>query len=301
MKYQKFLLAMQLLCFIYACDTPKNDVSEVEKNPHVQSAIGDLPKTTSKYQHEVMVLGTFHFDRNNDGSDVVGKHSADIKSKKNQKTLESLTDKIVREFQPTLVAIELRPSSQKYIDSLYNAYRSGAYELGKNEVFQIGFRVAKKMNLDKVHCVDNRPPQPETVISVDDWDLYAQELSQEEVWHEYDSINNRHNAYMDELMNKISLVDYFSVINSWELSKRNKEFWVTGLVNLGVGDKYLGADLTGNWYRRNTRIFTNVRNLCKNEHEKIFMIYGYGHKWVLEELFSASPEFTLKQPFLEEN
>lgn len=297
MKYHKFLFALQIVLALYACDSSKNDTIDIEATSAVKKAIVGLPKTLSKQHHEVMVLGTFHFDRKNDGSDVVGKHSMDIRSKSNQKILDSLTDKIVREYQPTIVAIELRPSSQKYIDSLYNAYRNGVYELGINEVFQVGFRVAKKMNLDKVHCIDNRPPQPETVDSVDDWDAYAQEMSHEAIWHEYDSINMLHNTYMDELMNKISLVDYLTVANSSELSKRNKQFWVTGLVNLGVGDTYIGADLTGNWYRRNTRIFTNVRNLCKSKNEKIFMIYGYGHKWILEELFSASPEFTTKQLF----
>lgn len=57
----------------------------------------------------------------------------------------------------------------------------------------------------------------------------------------------------------------------------------------------LGADLTGYWYRRNTRIFTNIKNLVASEQEKILVIYGNSHAWVLEELFDASPEFQVIQ------
>jgi len=79
------------------------------------------------------------------------------------------------------------------------------------------------------------------------------------------------------------------------MSARNKKFWLTGLVNLGYDDQYVGADLTGHWYRRNTRIFVNARNLCENKKERIFIIYSNAHKWLLDELSEGSPEFTVVQ------
>ncbi|MEO0506827.1 MAG: DUF5694 domain-containing protein [Bacteroidota bacterium] len=285
------------LCFFISFGTLAQISPNNGNKTSVSQAISELPKTVPSMHHEVMVFGTFHFDRDNDGSDVVGKYTMEVKSEENQKRLDSLIEHIAKRFQPTKVVIELRPHHQKFIDSLYEAYLSGEYVLGKNEVFQLGFRMANKLKLQKVYCIDNRPPQPETVLAIDDWEVYARQMGHESLWHEYDATNNAHNTYMDNLKIQMGLLEYLKLVNSQALSERNKQFWVTGLVNLGVGDSYIGADLTGNWFRRNTRIFANTRHICETNNERVFMVYGYGHKWILEELFKASPEFTVKPAF----
>ena len=254
-----------------------------------------IPVYKNKYDHQAMVLGTFHFNRTSDGSDVIAKNHLDIGTPEHQEQIKSLVSQIINQFKPTIVAVEFRPEFQKAFDSLYTAYKSDSWKLGKNEAFQIGFRVAKALNLPKVHCVDNRPQQPESVTTMDDWDLYAKALGQEQLWHEYDKVNDAYNTYLDEIQKETDITSYLRLLNGTPATKRNKEFWFTGLANLGVGDTYVGADLTGHWYRRNTRIFINARNLCKTRNERILVIYGQGHKWVLDEMFDGSPEFTLKQ------
>jgi hypothetical protein len=67
------------------------------------------------------------------------------------------------------------------------------------------------------------------------------------------------------------------------------------MVHLGAGDKYVGADLTGNWYRRNTRIFTNVFKELGNSPERVLIVYGATHKFALDEIFEAAPEFEVVQ------
>lgn len=282
-----------IIVILFSCENSESKIENVEKEI-VPSYMEEIPDPLIDYQRKAMILGSFHFNRNNDGSDVVAINHTDISTSENQREIEQIVHRIVSEFRPTVVGIEWMPSVQPQIDSLYNEYRAGNWQLSKNEAFQIGFRVAEKMGLETVHCIDNRPPQPETVTSIDDWDVYAQSLDQEELWHEYDETNDAYNSYLDSIQNEISLTQYLALLNSEEVAKRNKELWLTGLVNLGYRDQYIGADLTGHWYRRNARIFVNARNLCTAKDDRILIIYGNAHRWVLEELFEGSPEFEVE-------
>ncbi len=295
------LLLLFPLLLIIGCnpDTSldqKNDLSEDDEA--VAEFIKDIPQVTSPYKHKVMVLGTFHFDRDRDGSDVVAKNHLDITTEESQHQIESLVNQIASEFKPTMIAVEWMPAYQPRLDSLYNEYKNGQWALENHEAFQIGFRLAKQMGLSGVHCVDNRPPQPESVHDIDDWDAYAAGLNQEVMVNEYNEDNNTFNQFMDDMLSKADLIQYLKLKNSPEHLRRYKQFSFTGLVNLGYKDTYVGADFTGNWYRRNTRILVNIRNLSKTENERVLVIYGAAHKWVLDELFDGSPEFEVVQPFM---
>ena len=271
-------------------------VSNEQPSTALNQLTKNIPQVSQKHHHQAMILGSFHFNRGTDGSDVVSKNHIDIKTEENQKQIEQIAERIATQFKPTIIAVEWMPRVQPQMDSLYTAYQNNTWKLGKNESFQLGFRIAKKLNLATVYCIDNRPPQPESINEIDDIEEYAKSLNQEKVWHEYDEDNSRYTAYMDSLKARLDLKTMLSCLNSRENAQRSKELWLTGIVNLGHGDTYLGADFTGNWYRRNTRIFVNARNLCKSKNERILIIYGNAHKWVLDELFDASPEFQLYQP-----
>ena len=52
------------------------------------------------------------------------------------------------------------------MDSLFGEYVKGNYVLEKHETFQIGFRVAKKLGLSKVYCIDNNPPFADFINSL---------------------------------------------------------------------------------------------------------------------------------------
>ncbi len=298
MKINKLLPLSLFLLVITNCQAPKSsDNEEPQKLSKVAEAIGNFPRLEGKEKHKAMVLGTFHFNRNLDGSDVVSKNHIDVMSEISQEGLEDIIAQIVTEFKPTKVAVEWRPNLQPTVDSLYQEYLNGTWKLGKHETFQLGFRIASKMGLPGITCIDNRPRQPESVLSLDDWDTYARENGYEEIWHEFDDENAELNAYMDKMFSELTLKEYFAFLNQKDVAQRFKKLWVTGLVNLGQGDNYAGADLTGHWFQRNTRIFTNIRKLMGEEEEqRVLVIYGQSHKWILDELLETSPEIELLQP-----
>lgn len=294
-----------ILCLVTSCkgDKTKNSSKEGKSLHKVLldsislDHIENIPEFTTGYKHKAMVLGTFHFNRASDGSDVVAKNHIDISTEENQELIKDLSSKIANEYQPTIIVVEWMPKYQSTIDSLYTVYKKTG-ELPKNEAFQIGFRVANQLNLPGVYCVDNRPPQPESIVNMElDFDEYLKSLNQESMVSEYDQDNNAYNNYMDHLLSESNVLEHLITLNSPKNIKRYKAFSFTGLVNAGYTDNYVGADFTGMWYQRNTRIYVNTRNLTKTKNERVLVIYGAAHKWALDEIFDGSPEFTLEQPF----
>ncbi|MCF8242112.1 MAG: DUF5694 domain-containing protein [Melioribacteraceae bacterium] len=62
--------------------------------------------------------------------------------------------KNIAQFKTTKIVVELKTWSQPKVDSLYNEYLKGNYELPIYESYQAGFRLAKLLKHTKVYCID---------------------------------------------------------------------------------------------------------------------------------------------------
>ena len=104
---------------------------------------------------QVLTLGVFHFNFPNlDFVQTAEEDQIDVLLPEYQKEIELIVEKLLV-FQPTVVVVEVDPDSQDVIDSLYNAYLWGKYALERNEIMQIGFRIAKARGLQKLYCVND--------------------------------------------------------------------------------------------------------------------------------------------------
>ena len=284
-----------LLLFIHlnSCQY-KNSADVKENTKKVTSYSLDLyPSLAVTPKHKVLTLGTFHFDRSRDGSDVVANEHIDVTTEINQKKLNRIVERLIR-FNPSKIAVEWKPSKQKVMDSLFHEYKKGNYKLGKHETFQIGFKVAKALGHSRVHCIDNNPPFPDYINAIEDWEKYADSLGHLQLWRAYDVVNKELNTFMDTIQRHVNVLEYLTIINSERHSKRLKELWLTGLVNIGHDGANMGADVVARWYRRNIRLFSTAKNLVR-EDENLLIIYGGAHKWIFDELFESAPDFQVVQ------
>ncbi|MDR1056267.1 MAG: DUF5694 domain-containing protein [Prevotellaceae bacterium] len=102
----------------------------------------------------VLTIGTFHFDFPNlDRIQFTEDNQIDVLLLKYQDEINDLV-KMLAKFEPTIIVIERYPEAQKRIDSLYQEYLMGKYDLKRSEDEQIGFRLAQKMGINKLYCVD---------------------------------------------------------------------------------------------------------------------------------------------------
>ena len=101
---------------------------------------------------KVLVLGVFHFD--NPGlEDYKPEYQLDIHSDERQAEIRELVNKL-ENFRPTKIGLEFKNTAQIRMDSLYNRYREGQFELPANEIYQLGFRLADRSGLQRVYGID---------------------------------------------------------------------------------------------------------------------------------------------------
>lgn len=283
--------SLLLISLLFSCTKEHKPIID---HPNKDKIISEFPIITKKAKHKVLVFGSFHFDMATDGSDVKEGKKMDVLSAKNKAHLDTILIRL-KKFNPTKIAIEWKPDLQVKRDSQYNAFVNGNFELPRNETFQIGFRLAKQLGHSKLYCIDNRPVMPEAIGEIDDIEKFADSLGQSIAFHSYDLENRRFIDYTSEIQKNYELLDVIQLYNSRVYTTRSKQLWTTGMVNLGVYHDYAGTDLTGYWFERNTRIFANAANLVEDQEERILIIYGAAHKWILDELFDSTPEFDLIQ------
>src|SRR5438105_1191999 len=96
----------------------------------------------------VMIIGTYHFS--NPGKDLHDVKAVDMATPKRQAELQAITDALAK-FKPTMVAVEW-PAD--VVDTRYALYLKGSLPVSKNEVVQLGFRLAKQQGLATVHGID---------------------------------------------------------------------------------------------------------------------------------------------------
>ena len=229
---------------------------------------------------EIILVGTFHYP----GRFDVFSHDV-------QKQIDEFTNRLAS-FHPNKIAVEFPYGIQNELDKLYA--RSDKYNFSENvvygnverygvigpfksvnEIVQIGFRLGKKLNLDKIYGIDEdielSDELSDKITPYMDMDSFFEKMrmmtEQAKDLGELYSIHNRdkyiavdHSIYLD--MNKI---------------------------NLG---KYEGSQLVLQWYERNLKIFSNLQNICEKG-DKVLVLIGSAHLKILKELITASNEMNL--------
>jgi len=280
MKFQ--ILVIQFFLAILICNC---SVAQKSKSDNSEKKI------------KVYLLGTFHFAQTDDSYNVLDKH--------HQKSIEELCE-IIQKQKPNKVFVERQPEfeSTNKMDLRFEKYVKTDSLKYKNELFQVGFRVAKNLGHPKVYQCDS-PGMFGKYSSVAY--AYAKENSQMDVMHalakgttnRYDNLVNE-----DSIMQNNSLLDYLRWLNSDEVMNTSHAFYITTFPQVGSRNFYdyddddtlIGAELVADWYRRNIMIYTKMINQVDYTEDAIFLIMGGDHIPILRNLFRDNPHFEVVHP-----
>ena len=100
---------------------------------------------------KVYLVGTFHFD--GAAGDVYKTSREDMKTPQNQRELDDLTRRLARSSADK-VFVEWTTDRQGYVDTTYQLYLQNEFELGNNEVYQVGYRLGKLLKQPRIYCAD---------------------------------------------------------------------------------------------------------------------------------------------------
>ncbi|MBA2744958.1 MAG: hypothetical protein H0U44_01915 [Flavisolibacter sp.] len=234
---------------------------------------------------KVLLLGTFHFD--NPGLDVAKFENADVLSARRQQEIVEVV-KQLKGFNPTKIFIEATPDRQGNYDSLLAAYKRGALQLGANEIYQLGFRLSKELNLALLLCVDYR----EAVFPFDSLVKVITAANQMDqlvfMKKTIDSIQDSHNQQLKTFSIKQMLLA--------SNSKADRDFSVGmyfQFLKAGGKDNHVGSYLVSEWWRRNMIIYENILKRLNGNEERVLVIFGSAHTALLHAFMKYNPEIEL--------
>ncbi len=245
---------------------------------------------------ELMLLGVFHFaDAGLDS--YKPRFSVDIMSAQRQAEIEDLVDRLAQ-FRPTKVAVEQNRTRQPRIDSLYNAYLAGTYTLGTNEVYQLGFRLAKKLGHTRVHAIDigARAAIPDTLAARQVRELGITSIDSAMNADPWSARYRSYYAFNDSIKTVNTLTDHLLYINDPASVRRSHGHYLVASFKFARDTNYVGPDDATRWYNRNLRIFSNIQRITESPSERILAIVGSGHLPILRFLAETSPEHRLIEP-----
>jgi hypothetical protein len=242
---------------------------------------------------EVLTLGTFHFAFPNlDIKKVENKDQIDVLEPEYQKEIEEIVKRISK-FRPTIIAIERDPNLQSHVDSLYDKYLKGEYQLRRNEEEQIGFRLAKASGLKKLYCVDDGGTHYDYINSV----LEGKDSLEKQKFMNffYKNPDSLYLFYEKPIFKTKGVVAELRRLNNDRRVKGDLGNYLIGVFKYEMKENdFFGPDfVTGWWFNRNLRIFRNIQKINAKPADRILIIYGAGHLNILNPLYECSPEYKL--------
>ena len=244
-----------------------------------------LHERTPAEQPTLLVLGTGHF--NNPGRDLINTKVDDVLSEARQAQIAAVVAQLAS-FRPTHIAVEWPLKEQSSLDARYLDYREGRYQLRRGEADQIALRLAAQLGLARVHAVDwNEEPPGED--SDYDWPAYGKSHGQKNLV-----------AAISDPKRAIGIVEPGSQgIGPWLLQLNRPDVLLANHRNyfdwarIGDTERQPGANWVGAWYARNLRIFNNIVRITDRSQDRILVVYGQGHAYLLRQFAAESAAFRL--------
>jgi hypothetical protein len=239
-------------------------------------ALMNEPSVMEGEKAQVALLGVFHFT--NPGLDVVKTKQVNVFEPENQAYLVAFSDRIAQGFKPTKVLVECARKSQPSIEDKFSSYLNGTYQLGTNEIYQLGFRIAKASNASII-CYDERDVHwqaSDLTAYMKEQDTQAQARADSAIKNITEVLNRMHS--------ELSLKELLIEFNSADLDTLNKSLYI-GTNDVGAETNFYGADATASWWHRNFRMYANIQKAAAAG-ERVLVIGGQGHTAILRDILS---------------
>ena len=249
--------------------------------------------TDEPFRTEVMTLGVFHFAYPN--LDAVKTDEIDqisVLDEPYQSEIIAIT-KAIKEFKPTIIAVEMLPQRQPVIDSIYSLYKSYNWVLGKNEVYQLGFRIGRKLNISKIYCVDDPGKHYDNITEIFKDSIRLSKFEN----HYFNSPDSAYELPRPEVKVKNIIDALFNGNDPDQIKERLATYLLHPFKYEEEAGDFTGVDFeSGRWYNRNLRIFRNIQRIPRTAGDKILFIVGSEHLNLLNLFFDVSREFELVSP-----
>lgn len=247
----------------------------------------------------------------NPGLDTINIEADDVLTDERQQELSDLTD-VLQDWQPDSVAVERPAERQDDLNELYRQYHSGKLSYGeefeidpvhpdrdspvsdcRSEVIQVGFRLADRLDHERVYPVD----YPMTLAADFDEEERADLADPAQMQKRARSVTDvelvdpqRKQQEIERHLTESTITEHLCFLNRKEQLRFNHELLFAGSL-AGAEQRYDGSRMLSAWYERNIRIVENLWRATTDETDRVLLLIGSGHVNVLEHLLSEAPMF----------
>lgn len=235
----------------------------------------------------VFVLGTDHLDNPNNG-DMFMSRTENLHSEKRQSEIRHVVD-CLKKFSPTKIALEVLTKDQRRLNENYQSFLNGNLKLTSNERHQFGFQLAEKMKLKELFAVDWN----DNVDGVPDLGIWAEENTSS-IFDDVIEKGKQLTLEYEEYFKNHTIKDYLLLLNAEGNVKSNHEIYMK-LALMGTQSNPAGPMWVAQyWYYRNMIIYKNIADLVSSSDDRIFVLYGAGHLYLLKQFLTESNIFNVK-------
>ncbi|WP_416150313.1 DUF5694 domain-containing protein [Salipaludibacillus sp. HK11] len=234
---------------------------------------------------KVLVVGTFHFGYS---PDMIQADAGDMLAESRQKEILEVVEKL-NHFEPSKVAVEIEKDKEDALNQRYEEYLNNSFELSSSEVHQLGFRICKSRNHQKIYAVDwmgdigNR-----SIGEVLEW----AETNQTEL---YDLITKYYIPKLSPETEGLSILETLRrITNQKERIQIEHELYLH-IAQIGEGIDYVGIDWVRWWYQRNLIIYNNIIKIIENSNERILLVIGGAHVHLVSQFLIESGKVEVKK------
>lgn len=242
-----------------------------------------LSQRPAEVRPALMVMGSGHLANNN--RDVVNIQHRDILGPDRQAQIEEVVAALAA-WRPTRIAVEVESGDQAELDQRYADYRAGRLELTANEIDQFGLRLAARLGHDRLYAVDWNDMPPGEIA---DYDWNSQPYAGDNLarFRALRSPDRARDA--QQMVDAMAIRDWLAAINAPDyLLRQHRVYHDYALLGLE------GANWVGAWHGRNLKIFANITRLAASPDERVLVIYGSGHAFLLNRFASESGAFAVQ-------
>ncbi len=232
---------------------------------------------------EVMIVGGFHMA--NPGRDIHNLVVDDVLAPRRQAEIVAVTNALAR-FQPTKIAVE---DDAADIAPRWAKFGAGTLPPSRNEVVQLGFRLAGTAGLDTVYGIDVEGDFPFEPVQA-----WAAAHGKTDLLDKQGMLVEQRLAVESRILKEKTVGALLRYMNQPALLASDNDFYRTTLF-MGEGATQPGADLLTAWYHRNFMICANLLQLSKPG-DRIVVFYGSGHAFLLRQCVAETPGFRLVEP-----
>lgn len=197
--------------------------------------------------------------------------------------------KSLEAFKPNKMTVEWEKDNANKLNDEYRQYFEGNLELGSHEIYQISFRLAKNLKHNKLYPFN--------------WEGRVTEQDLAQLFSTTEKNDPKLAEKLAEFNNSLvdlesspdkSMIDVFQQLNDPEFVRELRQIYLS-FSTIVLNEEPIGVNFLTKWFEREMRIFSNVLSMTTAESDRIVLLAGSDHIWMLRQLFEGSGRYNLEE------